>query len=109
MSHRPGASRVLATAAALILALPLIAFAAPPKVIPGELIVRYKDDATPAARTGFCGRADAALVREFRTFKMEHVRLRGMSTEATGAVRENSGSSRNSVISQHDPRPRIVR
>jgi subtilisin family serine protease len=82
MSHRPGTSRVLATAAALLLALPLIAFAAPPKIIPGELIVRYKDTTTPAARAGFRGRADAALVKEFQPFRMEHLRLRGMSTEA---------------------------
>lgn len=81
MSPRSWIPRILAFAAALVLALPVPASAAPPRVIPGELIIRYKADATPTARTGFRSRMGADRVREFRRFNMEHVRLRGMTTD----------------------------
>src|SRR5262245_41930848 len=83
MSHRPWISRILVLAAALILSPPSNSSAAPPpRIIPGELIVRYKDDATPSTRANFRARANADLVKDFRILKLEHVRLRGMSTEA---------------------------
>src|SRR5262245_570090 len=83
MSHRPWISRILVLAAALILSPPSNSSAAPPpRIIPGELIVRYKDDATPSTRANFRARANADLGKDFRILKLEHVRLRGMSTEA---------------------------
>ena len=81
MFPRSCVSRIFAFATALTLALPWLAFAAPPRVIPGELIIRYKDGITPAARANFRARLDATVLREFRMFPMEHVRIRGMSTE----------------------------
>ena len=77
MSHRPWISRVLALAAAITFSLPTLASAAAPRAIPGELIVRYKDDITPSARANFRARLNADVVREFKLFKMEHVKLRG--------------------------------
>ena len=81
MSQRSWIPRILTFAAALMLALPVLASAAPPRVIPGELIVRYKPDATPSARAAFRGRMSADRVQEFKRFDMEHVRLRHMTTE----------------------------
>ena len=81
MSQRSWIPRILAFAAALILALPALAFAAPPRVIPGELIIKYRSDAAPSARANYLARIKANRVREFRRFNMEHVRLRDMTTE----------------------------
>jgi len=81
MSQRSWIPRILSFAAALILALPALAFAAPPKVIPGELIIRYRSDAVPSARANYIARIKANRVREFRRFNMEHVRLTDMTTE----------------------------
>lgn len=81
MSQRSWIPRILTFAAALVLALPALAFAAPPRVIPGELIIRYKSDAAPNARANYRARLNADRVSEFRRLDMEHVRLRGMSTE----------------------------
>jgi subtilisin family serine protease len=67
--------------AALILALPLLASAAPPRIIPGELIIRYKNNVTLSARGAFRTRIQADRVHEFRRLNIEHVRLRGMTTE----------------------------
>ena len=80
MSQRSWIPRILAFAAALILALPALAFAAPPRVIPGELIIKYRSDAAPSARANYLARIKANRVREFRRFNMEHVRLRDMTT-----------------------------
>jgi len=82
MSLRTWVSRTLALAFALASLAPALANAAPPRILPGELIVRYKDGTTPADRAAFRGRAQADLQREFRMFGMEHLKLRGMSTDA---------------------------
>ncbi|HEX4935291.1 MAG TPA: S8 family serine peptidase, partial [Gemmatimonadaceae bacterium] len=80
MSLRSWIPRILTFAAALILALPALASAAPPRAIPGELIIRYRSDATPNARANYRARLQADRVKEFRRFDMEHVRLRGNQT-----------------------------
>lgn len=80
MSLRSWIPRILTFAATLILALPALASAAPPRAIPGELIVRYRSDATPNARANYRARLQADRVKEFGRFRMEHVRLRGNQT-----------------------------
>ena len=72
--------RILTLLVASILALPVIAHAAPPRVIPGELIIKYKPSTTAKARASFRSRISANRVQEFQSFNMEHVRLVGMST-----------------------------
>jgi subtilisin family serine protease len=73
---------MLALAVTLVLSLTGIASAAPPRPIPGELIVRYKEGKSLPERANFRARLQADLVKEFPMFRMEHVKLRGGSTEA---------------------------
>lgn len=81
MSQRSWYSRILTFAAALILALPALASAAPPRAIPGELIIRYKSGATPTARAAYLSRLGASRLRAFPRFNMDYVKLSGISTE----------------------------
>ena len=82
MSRPSALSRISALVATLTLFFTGLASAAPAPIIPGELIVRYKEGRSLPARASFRARAQADLVREFNSLRMEHVRLRGMSTEA---------------------------
>lgn len=82
MSQRTWISRILTLAAALVLlALPALASGAPPRVIPGELIVKYKPNATPTTRGNFRQQIHALRLHDFSRFNMEHVKLTDMTTE----------------------------
>src|SRR5262245_21057462 len=63
-------------AAVLLSVLFLPAHAAPPRPIPGELILRYKDNVGPSERASLRAQMNADLVREFKFIKAEHVKLR---------------------------------
>ena len=50
--------------------------AAPPRAIPRELIIRYKNDVGPSERASLRAQMNADLVHDFKFIKAEHLRLK---------------------------------
>jgi len=86
--------RVLAGLASVVVALAVTlsqAMAAEPRIIPGELIVKYRAGISEAAKSSARGRVpSASRVKRFDFIRAEHVRFSGMTTErAIAALRRD--------------------
>lgn len=81
MTIRRVLARLASVAAALSVSLS-VAAAAAPRVIPGELIVKYRTGVTEASKSSARARVpSASRVKRFDFIRAEHVRFSGMSTE----------------------------